>query len=232
MQCLVWGRKRLGAVMLETVAIEWAKDQIITGRLLRGSEPIGVVLAHGAGTNQDHQSIETLRDGLADGGFSVLTFNYPYTEAGKRRPDQQAKLLTCHRAVLAWFQRNVGGRVILAGRSMGGRMGTYLAAEGSDCDGLILYAYPLHPAGRSEKLRKDHLPQIQQPMAFFVGTRDALSTMALYDKWIRPLPTATTFEVEDGDHSFRVRKLSGRTNDEAMSTIVDQSVSWLQALSV
>lgn len=218
--------------MVETVIIEWAEGQVITGRLLRGSESTGVLLAHGAGTNQDHASIEALRDGLGDAGFSVLTFNYPYTEAGKRRPDQQAKLLTCHRAVLAWFQRNVGAQVVLAGRSMGGRMGTYLAAEGSDCAGLILYAYPLHPAGLPEKLRKDHLPEIQQPMAFFVGTRDALSTMELYDEWIRPLPTVTTFEVEDGDHSFRVRKLSGRTNEEAIATVVDQSVSWLHTLSV
>ncbi len=129
-----------------------------------------------------------LRDGLAGAGFPVLTFNYPYTEAGKKRPDTQAKLLECHRAVLAWFGAEVSERVVLAGRSMGGRMGTYLAAEGEPCDGLILFAYPLHPAGRPEKLRKDHLPEITQPMLFCVGTRDALSKMDLYDRWVRPLP--------------------------------------------
>ena len=189
-----------------------------------------MLLAHGAGTNQDHASIIALRDGLAAGGFSVMSFNYPYTEAGKGRPDQQAKLLTCHRAVRDWFVENVAPRVVLAGRSMGGRMGTYVAAEGEDCAGLILYAYPLHPAGKPEKLRKDHLPDIQQPMAFFVGTRDALSTMDLYDQWVRPLPAATTFEVEDGDHSFKVRKMSGRTNEEAIALIVEQSIEWLRGL--
>lgn len=213
----------------ETVSIAWADDQVVTGRLIRGSS-VGVLLAHGAGTNQDHASIERLRDGLADAGFSVLTFNYPYTEAGKKRPDQQAKLLTCHRAVLQWFRDNVTDNIVLAGRSMGGRMGTYLASEGERCAGLVLYAYPLHPAGRPEMLRKDHLPAIAQPMAFFVGTRDALSTMELYNEWVRPLPTVTTFEVEDGDHSFRVRKLSGRTNEEAMALIVNQSVEWLKTL--
>ena len=215
---------------VETVSIPWVDDETVTGRLIRGQGDLGVLLAHGAGTNQDHASIVALRDGLAAGGFSVMSFNYPYTEAGRRGPDRQPKLLICHRAVRDWFVENVAPRVVLAGRSMGGRMGTYMAAEGDDCAGLILYAYPLHPSGKPEKLRKDHLPEISQPMAFFVGTRDALSKMDLYDTWVRPLPTATTFEVEDGDHSFKVRKLSGRTNEEAIQQIVDQSVVWLRQL--
>ena len=214
---------------LETVSIEWTEGQFVTGHLMRGSSQ-GVLLAHGAGTNQDHASIEALRDGLANAGISVMTFNYAYTEVGKKRPDQQAKLLTCHRAALQWFREHVTERVILAGRSMGGRMGTYLAAGGDPCVGLILYAYPLHPTGRPEKLRTDHLSAITQPMAFFVGTRDPLSTMDPYNEWVRPLPTATTFEVEDGDHSFRVRKMSGRTNEEAMEQIIRQSVEWLNQL--
>ena len=215
---------------VETVSIAWAEDATVTGRLFRGSGDLGVLLAHGAGTNQDHASIIALRDGLAAGGFSVMSFNYPYTEAGRRGPDRQPKLLACHRAVRDWFAENVAPRVVLAGRSMGGRMGTYLAAEGEDCAGLILYAYPLHPAGKPEKLRKEHLSEIEQPMAFFVGTRDALSTMDLYDRWVRPLPTATTFEVEDGDHSFKVRKMSGRANEEAIALIVEQSIAWLEEL--
>ncbi|MDH3308293.1 MAG: dienelactone hydrolase family protein, partial [Acidimicrobiia bacterium] len=121
-------------------------------------------------------------------------------------------------------------RVILAGRSMGGRMGTYLAADGVPMDGLILFAYPLHPAGRPEKLRKDHLPDIEVPMLFVVGTRDALATMDLYDRWVRPLPGVTTVEIEDGDHSFRVRKASGRTNEQATQEVVAAAVEWLGSL--
>ena len=216
--------------MPRQVAIRWREGETVTGRLLPGESPLGVLLAHGAGTNQDHASIVALREGLAGAGFPVMTFNYPYTEAGKKRPDTQAKLLECHRAVLAWFGSKVSERVVLAGRSMGGRMGTYLAAENEPCDGLILFAYPLHPAGRPEKLRKDHLAEITQPMLFCVGTRDALSKMDLYDRWVRPLPTATTFEVEDGDHSFRVRKASGRTNEEALAEVIEASAAWLRSL--
>lgn len=204
----------------------------MTGRLIRPEQPkaLGVVLAHGAGTNQDHASVVALRDGLASAGFPTLSFNYPYTEAGKKRPDAQAKLLECHRAVASWFRSEVTDRMVLAGRSMGGRMGTYLGAEGEPCDGLVLFAYPLHPPGRPEKLRKDHLPGIAQPMLFCVGTRDPLSTMALYDRWLRPLPNVTTYEVVDGNHSFRVPKASGRTSAEAFQDMLAFTVRWLDEL--
>lgn len=190
-----------------------------------------ILLAHGAGTDQDHPSVVTLRDGLAASGRTVLTFNYPYTEAGKRRPDAQGKLLECHRAAAAFLRSEVSDRIVLAGRSMGGRMATYLAADGEPCEGLILFAYPLHPPGRPEKLRKDHLPGIRQPMLFCVGTRDALCSMDLYDRWVRPLPTVTTFEVADGDHSFRVRKASGRTNEQAVAEVIEASVAWLATVA-
>lgn len=210
--------------MIRTVEIAWAGGTV-TGRLVEGG-PLGVLLAHGAGTDQDHASIVALRDGLAAAGHTVLTFNYPYTERGGKRPDPQARLLECHRAALDWFRPQVE-RVVLAGRSMGGRMGTYLAAQGEDVAGLILFAYPLHPAGKPEKLRKDHLPDIGAPMLFIVGTRDALSRMDLYDRWVRPLPTVTTVEIDDGDHSFRVRKASGRTNAEAQADVIAAAVDWL-----
>lgn len=214
--------------MIQTVEIPW-REGTVTGRLAEGGR-LGVLLAHGAGTNQDHASIVALRDGLAAAGHTVLTFNYGYTERGGKRPDPQARLLACHRAVLDWFRQQVEC-VVLAGRSMGGRMGTYLAAEGEDVAGLILFSYPLHPAGKPEKLRKDHLPDIVAPMLFIVGTRDALSRMDLYDRWVRPLPTVTTVEIGDGDHSFRVRKASGRSNDEAQSEVIAAAVDWLAGLA-
>ncbi len=214
--------------MIQTVEIPW-REGTVTGRLAEGGR-LGVLLAHGAGTNQDHASIVALRDGLAAAGHTVLTFNYGYTERGGKRPDPQARLLACHRAVLDWFRQQVE-RVVLAGRSMGGRMGTYLAAEGEDVAGLILFSYPLHPAGKPEKLRKDHLPDIVAPMLFIVGTRDALSRMDLYDRWVRPLPAVTTIEIDDGDHSFRVRKASGRSNDEAQSEVIAAAVDWLAGLA-
>ena len=187
------------------------------------------MLAHGAGTNQDHQSIITLREGLAAHGHPVLTFNYPYTEQGKRRPDRADVLLACHRAATKWLQQRCDD-VVFAGRSMGGRIATHLAAEGESCVGVVLYSYPLHPAGKPEKLRKDHLPDIAVPMLFFSGDQDALALPDLVDEWIRPLPTSTVISIPDADHSFRVPKRSGKTQDVVYQEIIVQTSEWVNDL--
>ena len=181
-----------------------------------------MLLAHGAGTSQDHPRIVELRDGLARAGLSVLTFNYPYSEAGRKSPDPQPLLLSTHQAARDFLAAEVGGRVILAGRSMGGRMGTYLAAAGEPCLGLVLYAYPLHPPGRPDKLRADHLPAINEPMLFFQGTRDPLSQMELFDRHVRPLPHATV-ELLEADHSLGGARNTGR--------LVERTVDWVRGLA-
>lgn len=106
-------------------------------------------------------------------------------------------------------------------------MSTYLAADGAPFVGLILLAYPLHPAGKPDRLRADHLPDVPVPMLFVTGTRDPLSRMDLFDQWVRPLPRADVLLVEDGDHSFRVRKSSGRTTEEALDAIIESTLKWL-----
>ena len=181
----------------------------------------GLLLAHGAGTNQDHPRLVELRDGLGRAGVTVLTFNYQYTEADRKRPDTQPVLLSTHRAARDYLAAEVGGRVVLAGRSMGGRMGTYLAAAGEPALGLVLYAYPLHPPGRPEKLRADHLPAISAPMLFFQGTRDPLSRMELFDRYVRPLPNATV-ELIEADHS-----LGGAKN---AAVLVQRTADWVRNL--
>jgi predicted alpha/beta-hydrolase family hydrolase len=191
--------------------------------------PQAVVLAHGAGTNQDHPSIVALREGLAGHGHAVLTFNYPYTEAGSKAPDRAAKLLACHRAAVEWLRGHHEGLVVCAGRSMGGRMATLLAADGEPMDGLVLYAYPLHPAGKPDKLRVEHLPDIAVPMHFFVGTRDPLSDMALFDTWIRPLSSASVTVIDDADHSFHVPKRSGRFDSDVTTQIVADTSRWMRS---
>lgn len=210
-----------------SVTVDWAQGASVSGRLVQGTRRLGVLLAHGAGTDQDHPSLIALRDGIASGGHPVMTFNYPYTERGARRPDPQARLLACHAAVLEWFREHVCREVVGAGRSMGGRMSTYLAADGAPFVGLILLAYPLHPAGKPDRLRADHLPDVPVPMLFVTGTRDPLSRMDLFDQWVRPLPRADVLLVEDGDHSFRVRKSSGRTTEEALDAIIESTLKWL-----
>ncbi|MFZ0015025.1 MAG: alpha/beta family hydrolase, partial [Acidimicrobiia bacterium] len=119
------------------VTIEWDGGQV--SGIVEGDGGSGILLAHGAGTDQEHPSIAALRSGLAAAGHRVMSFNYPYTERGTKRPDRQERLLSCHRAAADTLSAGVDD-LFLAGRSMGGRMGTYLVADGYQATGLILYA--------------------------------------------------------------------------------------------
>ena len=190
----------------------------------RGDGEIGVLLAHGAGTGQEHPLVAGLAAALADTGVTVATFNYPFTEAGRRRPDPPGRLLEVHTAVLEWMIGEVRPRVVMGGRSMGGRMATMLAAEGAAAEGLVLYAYPLHPAGKPDRLRVEHLPAIRVPMLFFQGSRDALSTPDLFDRHVRSLPGATVVDLEGADHSFRI---AGTGRDELNRRLASSTSDWI-----
>ena len=211
--------------MADTVKIVWDQG-VVTGRLA-GEGSTGVLLAHGAGVNQDHPYMVGLRDGLAAAGQTVLTFNYPYTERGSRSPDRAPKLVACHRDA-ADFLRGRVDRLFLAGRSMGGRMATYVVAEGGQAEGVILYAYPLHPAGKPEKLRVAHFSDVHVPMLFFQGTKDALSRMELFDRHIRPLPSANVELLEGANHSFRGK---GWTPESSLEYLVGRTAAWIDKVS-
>lgn len=202
--------------MARTIKIK-AGVEAVSGRLV-GSGARGILLAHGAGTDQDHPTIVATRDALAKGGFTVLTFNYAYSEAGRSTPDSQPRLLALHRAAWERLAEQAPEGQTLAGRSMGGRMGTYLAAEGLAIEAVVLYGYPLHPPGRPEKLRADHLPSVRVPMLFFQGDRDPLSNGPLFDQYVRPLPTVTVVDLP-ADHSLGGVK--------AAPMLAARTVSWL-----
>ncbi len=206
--------------------IAWGDDQAVTAVEYRSGAPM-MVLAHGAGTDQRHAMVGGVAEALAAAGHGVMTFNYPYTEAGRRAPDRVPKLLTCHRAVTAEAHRRYGAAPVLAGRSMGGRMATMLAADGADVVGVVCLAYPLHPAGKPDRLRIEHLPRITVPMLFFQGSRDSLSRSDLFDEHVRPLSNVTVVDMEGADHSFRGR---GWTPDRVYSTVVEGYEAWLASL--
>ncbi len=208
-----------------TEKITWDGGEVTA--VVEGSGQIGILLAHGAGVGQDHPSMAGLRAGLAGGGHTVMTFNYPYTERGAKRPDRQDKLLACHRAAADRLADRVG-EVFLAGRSMGGRIGTYVVAEGYPASGLILYAYPLHPAGKPDNLRISQFEEISIPMLFLQGTRDALSRMDLFDRHIRSLPNADVELLEGAGHGPR----GGGWNVETMTErYVTASLTWIAEVS-
>ena len=190
------------------------------------------VCAHGAGGNMMDGGMQKMAKALVSKGVNLVRFNFLYKEKKSGRPDAMPKLKDCFAAVVDRTKAELNPKkLIIGGRSMGGRAASMMAADGYDCDGLLLYAYPLHPAGHPEKLRDAHLPQIKVPVLCFNGTRDALCTPALMDKTIESVTTAWTMRWVDGaDHSFHVPKSSGRSDSDVMNDIADTSSTWLAAV--
>jgi uncharacterized protein len=212
---------------LATVKVELPSGAEVTAEAA-GDGDLTFVLAHGAGTDRHHRSIVGIRDAIVDRGVRVVTFNYPYTEAGRRGPDRAPVLLECHTAVASAVERRFGRPLFTGGRSMGGRIATMLVADGHPCDGVVLFAYPLHPAGKPDRLRVDHLGSITVPLLFFQGSRDALSRSELFDRHVRRLPTATVVDMEGADHSFRGR---GWTESDLYEFLAEHTVGWMRRVA-
>ena len=137
--------------------------------------------------------------------FDVVRFNFDYRDRGSRVPDRMPKLQECFSSVVNRVRSDspLVNKVLIGGRSMGGRVATMLAAEGFACDGLLLFAYPLHPAGKPEKLRDAHLRNIKVPVLCINGTRDALCDRQLMLKSIQGLNWDMHW-LEGKDHSYSV----------------------------
>jgi predicted alpha/beta-hydrolase family hydrolase len=206
----------------------------VSGAITPASEPrtdTVVILAHGAGNDMTSAFLVEVAARLAQHGVATVRFNFPYKEHGGRAPDPAPVLETCYRAVVADVRRRLQPRrLIIGGKSMGGRMASHLAAAGEPIDGLLFLGYPLHPAGRPDKLRVAHLPRITAPMLFLTGTRDALCRLDLLQAALADLPTATLHVVDDADHSFVVRRRSGRDHAAVLDEIVHTSLEWLRRL--
>jgi predicted alpha/beta-hydrolase family hydrolase len=190
------------------------------------------VCAHGAGGNMDDRGMLAVSRAMAAGGLSVLRFNFPYRQRKSGRPDPMPTLTACIADVVAAARAELAPpRVIIGGRSMGGRAASMLAAEGFECDGLLLLAYPLHPPGQPAKLRDAHLPAIRMPVLCFNGTRDEFCTPELMNRAVAPLKERWTMHWLDGaDHSFRVLRRSGRTDDDVMAEVTAATRDWLGSL--
>jgi predicted alpha/beta-hydrolase family hydrolase len=194
---------------------------------------LSVVLAPGAGSDLHTPLLVYLQERLANAGYRNVRFNFPYKEHGRRIPDRAPVLERCFRSVIATLRADLGfTRLVIGGKSMGGRMATHLAAAGDDITGVILLGYPLHPAQQADKLRVEHLPRITVPMLFFAGTRDALCDLDLLRQAIDTLQAPTTLHViADGDHSFVVRRSqTGKSPRDIQVEIAVTTVEWLGRL--
>jgi predicted alpha/beta-hydrolase family hydrolase len=194
------------------------------------AQPLGVlfVCAHGAGGHMNDRGMLASTAHLRQRGFDVVRFNFLYRENGTSRPDPMPRLEHCIVAVASRARREIGaGTLVLGGRSMGGRAASMLATAGEfACDGLLLLAYPLHPAGQPEKLRAAHLARIEVPVLCLNGTRDALCQRELMERAIGQLGGWTMHWLDGADHGFHVLRRSGRSDEEVLSEVADVSRAW------
>src|SRR5438270_5580967 len=134
---------------------------------------VTAILGHGAGADQNSDFMARFATGLAARGINVVTFNFLYTEQGRRVPDANKALEACFRAVIEAVRHKRIGRLVIGGKSMGGRIASQVAAASAPgVEGLVFLGYPLHPPGRADQLRAKHLPDITVPMLFVQGSRD------------------------------------------------------------
>jgi predicted alpha/beta-hydrolase family hydrolase len=187
------------------------------------------VFAHGAGGHRDDPGMVSLASLLRERACAVVRFNFPYRERGSHRPDPMPALTASIAAVATRVrEQRPGAGIVLGGRSMGGRAASMLAAEGFACEGLLLLAYPLHPAGEPEKLRTAHLARIGVPVLCINGTRDRLCERARMDAVVAPLaPTWTMHWIDAADHGFHVPKMSGRSDADVRDEVGGVVCEWI-----
>jgi predicted alpha/beta-hydrolase family hydrolase len=205
-----------------------AEPAVILERRSDGPADAGAVLilAHGAGQDMDAVFMRSIAERVAAAGIRVVRFNFPYmtrarSEGRKRPPDRQEVLLEAFRAVIGG-ERGPGALVI-GGKSMGGRMASLLADE-VGAAGLVCLGYPFHPPGRPEVLRTAHLEGLRTPTLICQGARDVFGNQKEVSEYTLS-DLISIFWLEDGDHGFKPRKSSGRTEErnlaEAAEAVVD-----------
>jgi predicted alpha/beta-hydrolase family hydrolase len=191
------------------------------------------VFAHGAGAGMRHPCMRTIAEGLAARGVSVLRYQFPFMEAGSRRPDRPDVAHAAVRAAVSYAAGLAPALPLFAGgKSFGGRM-TSQAQAGSPLPGvagLVFLGYPLHPAGKPSTERAGHLDAVRVPMLFIGGTRDALADLALLKAVIDRLPTAALSLVPDADHGFRVPARSGRQQAQVLEDVCEVVAEWMRGV--
>jgi uncharacterized protein len=190
-----------------------------------------LIVAHGAGGPMHSPFIRYFHTELARNGFISVKFNFPYMEAHRKVPDRREILEESYRTII---QKARDGdlkprRIFIGGKSMGGRIASQVAASDRvDVDGLFFLGYPLHPPGRTDQLRDEHLYKIKKPMLFLSGTRDSFARKDLLEKVVANIgPYAQIHWIEHGDHSFKTTESSeGRSSgtEEALAYLLE----WLE----
>jgi uncharacterized protein len=225
--------------MPERFKVEAAPGHIVTAIEYPAADQnragVTLILGHGAGASQTSGFMATFATALAARGIDIVTFNFLYSEHGRRVPDPNSRLEACYRAVIETVRSRTTSRVgklAIGGKSLGGRIASQVAAGNvGELAGLVFLGYPLHPPGRPDRLRAAHLQEIKAPMLFVQGSRDAFGTPDELQPIIEQLkPLADLYVVEGGDHSFKVLKSARVKQQDVYGTIQDRIENWLRAI--
>ena len=187
------------------------------------------VLAHGAGAGMRHRFLDSIVRALFVRGVATLRYQFPYMEAGAKRPDPPAVAEETVRAAVEVAAEVAGGIPLVAGgKSFGGRMTSGAAAKSlPGVRGLVFLGFPLHPPGKPGTERADHLDSVEVPMLFLQGTRDQFAQLELVTNVCRRLdPRASLHLIDEGDHSFNVPKRTGRDSSAVIDELAETIVEW------
>jgi len=221
----------MARVQATALTIDTGNSGKVSGLLIKPARPLfGYVFAHGAGAGVKHAFMEAVATGLAERGIATLRYQFPYMEAGGKRPDQPPVAQATVRAAVDAMRAKLPGLPLIAGgKSFGGRMTSQAQAMGPlvDVKGLAFFGFPLHPANKPSISRAEHLREIKIPMLFLQGDRDALANEKDLTAVVKSLgKSATLFLIPNADHSFHVPARSGKSDDQVRAEMLDELVSW------
>jgi len=219
------------------VVIPVSADESVSGVLgvpqgFAAARTAAVIVAHGAGNDMNNPLLAHFTEGLCRAGYLSLRFNFLYKQQGQRAPDPQPKLVRTWQAAFEFIKEHPEfgtPRIVAAGKSMGGRVASQMAADGLlPVEALVFLGYPLHAPGKKDQLRDAHLYRIAVPMLFFAGTRDALCDLDLLQNVLSGLNAPWKLEtIDGGDHSFVLPKSFKTSAAAVYERILKETESWL-----
>lgn len=190
--------------------------------------PITFIFAHGAGAGMEHEFMQSVAKGLAFKGIRVIRFNFPYmikrAEDGKRRPpDRAPKLLEAYQEII---EQCDAGKLVIGGKSMGGRMASHLS-ELDKVAAMACLGFPFHPPGKPEKYKGEHLAELTKPCLILQGERDTFGKREEFADFNLSDSIRVEF-IPDGDHSFKPRKSSGYTEQQNIALTVEKLSAFIK----